>query len=137
MQDIGEISCSDSVQIPHELTITGKITSIAVVEDPPTCPKCYSNEIENNGKTIKCLNCKSGTLTVKENIDQDQIKLTIIGSNRQSFEFMVEIAKVNGLLEECNHKELCEEDLVEHEGVLINLSSINVSVIYDPRNKHV
>jgi hypothetical protein len=137
IEDIGDISCSDSVQLAHELTITGTITSIGMVEEHSTCPKCYSNEIENNGKTIKCLNCKSRTLNVKENIDQNQIKLTVIDTNQQSFEFIVEIQKLKTLLEQSNNKELCQEDLVEHEDVLLALSSINISVTYNPRNKHI
>jgi hypothetical protein len=76
-------------------------------------------------------------LNVKENIAHNQIKLTVIDKNEQSFEFTVEIEKVKILLEQSNYKELCQEDLVEHEGVLLALSSINISISYNPRNKHI
>ncbi len=49
--EIGDINCSNATLIAHELTVTGTITSIGVVEKPSSCPKCYSNEVENSGVT--------------------------------------------------------------------------------------
>ncbi|CAF4302002.1 unnamed protein product, partial [Rotaria sordida] len=51
--------------------------------------------------------------------------------NRQSFELIIDTLKVQELLEQCNHKELSQEN------VLLALSLINVCVIFNPQNKHI
>jgi hypothetical protein len=52
MEDIDDTNSSDSVQIVHESIVLGVITSIGLVEDPPTSKNCQSNEVENNGKIM-------------------------------------------------------------------------------------
>jgi hypothetical protein len=52
MEDIDDTNSSDSVQIVHESIVLGVITSIGLVEDPPTSTNCQSNEVENNGKIM-------------------------------------------------------------------------------------
>ncbi|CAF3450525.1 unnamed protein product [Rotaria sp. Silwood2] len=121
----------------QEVTVADPISSIGLIEKRPTCPRCYSNEIEKNEKTIKCFTCKSRTVCSKENIDESQIKLTIIDLNRQSFELIIDISKVQELLEQCNYKELSKNNLVEDENVLVALSSINVCVAFNTQNKHI
>jgi len=45
--------------------------------------------------------------------------------------------KFEFLLQQCDHGELCEEDLIENEDVLLALSSINVCVNFDAKKKHI
>ncbi len=58
MEDIADIDYFDSLRIAYESTITGIITSIGLVEERYTCPKCYSTNVERNDKTIRCITWK-------------------------------------------------------------------------------
>lgn len=137
IEDIGTINCSDSLQISNESAITGVITSIGVVEERYSCPKCYSTDIEYNDKTIKCITCKSRSLYVKDSVKPKQINLNIIDRDQNSTELIVDSSKIETLLERCNRLDLCEGDLVEQEAVLLALSSINVFVNFNRKNMHV
>ncbi|CAF3526266.1 unnamed protein product, partial [Rotaria socialis] len=80
IEDIGAISCSDSLQNSNESGIRGVITPIGVLEERYSCPKCYSTDVECNDKTIKCITCKSRSLYLKDSIKANQIKLNITES---------------------------------------------------------
>ncbi|CAF3744627.1 unnamed protein product [Rotaria socialis] len=137
VDDIQDINCSDSFQIPHEITTICNIRSIALIESRPKCSKCYSSQIDNNGKTIKCLSCKSRTICPKQNIDQTQIQLTITNEDHHQFELIVDIGKIRDLLLQLNYKQLAEQNLVEDENVLLVLSSVDLSFTFNPQSKHI
>ncbi|CAF1440193.1 unnamed protein product [Adineta steineri] len=120
----------------YESTIIGIITSIGLVDETFSCPKCYSTDIERNYKTIRCNTCKSRSLYLKQS-NQNQIQLTITDVKQNIFELIVDTPKITSLLQECNHDELSTQDLVKQESVLLVLSSITVVVNFNPINKHI
>ena len=131
IEDIGDINCSDSIQNSLESTVFGTITSTGFVDNRLTCPKCYSTNVEHNDKTIRYMTCKSRSLYGEDSINQKEIELSIVNVEQNLFDLVVDVSKIRALLEECNHQELCEQDLIEHEGVLLALSSINISVKFN------
>ncbi|CAF1458692.1 unnamed protein product [Rotaria magnacalcarata] len=135
--DIGDVNCSTPVQISHESVVSGVITSIGIVEERCSCPKCYSTDVECNDKTIKCIRCKSRSLFIKQSIQQTKIKLNLNNVNRNMLEFIADTLKVQALLEQCGHQDLSRVDLIEQEDVLLALSSINVLVNFNPKNMHI
>jgi hypothetical protein len=137
IQDIGDVNCLDSVQISHESTITGSITSIGSIAQRCSCPKCGSVDVDCNEKTIKCNSCKSRSIYTKDATDQNKIQLNITDSEKNSFTLITDIEKIRSLLQQCNHQELSQGDLIENEEVLLTLSSMNVSVNFNPKNNHV
>ncbi|CAM4929119.1 unnamed protein product [Rotaria socialis] len=79
IEDIGAISCSDSLQNSNESGIRGVITPIGVLEERYSCPKCYSTDVECNDKTIKCITFTSGytSRSLKQNHHQyERLKLS-------------------------------------------------------------
>ncbi|CAF2086259.1 unnamed protein product [Rotaria magnacalcarata] len=137
IEDITDVMAYDSIQILQESAIAGVITSIGLIEHRSICPKCYSTDIECNDKTIKCIACKSRSLYVKQSVEQKEMKLNVIDANQKRFEFIVKTSQIQALLEESNHQELCHNDLVENEDVLLALSSINVFVNFNPKTMHI
>ena len=137
IDDIGETNCSDSTLISHESSITGAITSISLLEKQCACPVCYSTEVQCNDKTIKCNSCKSRSLYLANGFDRDRLKLTITNIGQTTAEFTVDAEKIRTLLNQSNHKELSKTDLIENEDVLIALSSMNVSLCYNTKTKHI
>ncbi|CAF2074456.1 unnamed protein product [Rotaria magnacalcarata] len=135
--DIGDVNCSTPVQISHESVVSGVITSIGIVEERCSCPKCYSTDVECNDKTIKCIRYKSRSLFIKQSIQQTKIKLNLNNVNRNMLEFIADTLKVQALLEQCGHQDLSRVDLIEQEDVLLALSSINVLVNFNPKNMHI
>lgn len=113
----------------------GNITSLGPIEQNLSCPNCHSNEIENNGKTIKCSACQTRSIKIKQKIDENKIKLNIIDINGNTFDIVTETSKIQLLLQQCNHEELCNSDLIEHEQVLLVLSDLNIQVRFNPRTK--
>ncbi len=69
-------------------------------------------------------------------VDQNEIKLTVMDSDENVFELIVDISKIRVLLQQCDHVELCEEDLIENEDVLLALSSINVWVNFGAKKAY-
>ncbi|CAF1368412.1 unnamed protein product [Rotaria magnacalcarata] len=137
IEDIGSVNCSDSAHIAHESAISGVITSIGLLEQRCSCPKCYSTDVECNDKTIKCITCKSRSLYVKDPIKPNKIKVNILDSHQNIIELIVDTCNIEALLERCNRTELIEGDLVEQEAVLLALSSIKVFVNFNPKNMHI
>jgi hypothetical protein len=137
IEDVGKTNCSDSTLISHESTLTGAITSIALVEKQCACPACYSTNIECNDKTIKCSSCKSRFLYVANGFDQDKLKLSITNIGQTAVQFTTDVEKVRALSNQSNHRELLETDLIENKDVLIALSSMNVSVRFNTKTKHI
>jgi hypothetical protein len=137
IEDIGQTNCSDSALISHESALVGTITSIALVEKQCACPTCYSTNVECNEKTIKCNSCKSRCLYVANGFDRERLKLSITNIVRTTAEFTVDVEKVRALLNQSNHRELSDADLIENENVLIALSSMNVSVCFNTKTKHI
>ena len=137
IEDIGATNCSDSTLISYESTLTGAITSIALVDKQCACPTCYSTNVVCNEKTIKCNSCKSRSLYVANGFDRERLKLNITNMGGSTVEFTVDVEKVRALLNQSNHRELSETDLIENEDVLIALSSMNVSVCFNTKTKHI
>ncbi|CAF1527027.1 unnamed protein product [Adineta ricciae] len=137
IEDIGETNCSDSTLISHESTLTGVITSIALLEKQCACPACYSTNVECYDKTIKCNSCKSRSLNVANGVDRDRLKISIMNIDGTALDLNVNAEKIRVLLNQSNHRELFEADLIENEDVLIALSSMNVSVCYKTKTKHI
>ena len=50
---------------------------------------------------------------------------------------IIEKEKIKQLLEQSNYNHLCEQDLLENESVLLTLSSINLSITNNSKNKNV
>ncbi|CAF3474995.1 unnamed protein product, partial [Rotaria sp. Silwood2] len=119
IENIGDVVSCDFINIVQDSLIAGIITAIEVIEQPCLCPKCYSTDVEYNGKTIKCITCKSRSLHLKDSIHQNEIKLNVTDINHNIFEFIVERSKVQVLLQESNHEQLCRNDLVEDEDILV------------------
>ena len=52
-------------------------------------------------------------------------------------ELIVDVGKVRALLNQSDHQELSDTDLIENEDVLIALSSMNVCVCFNTKTKHI
>ncbi|CAF1454673.1 unnamed protein product [Adineta ricciae] len=137
IKDLGPIECTDLPSISNNLTISGFITSIGFSETNLTCPKCFSNQVETTEKTIKCLTCKTRSILSKQDDDHKKIKTTISTESRQSFDLITELSKIKVLLEQLDHSELCQRDLVEDEEVIIILTSNPVSVNFNVRTNNI
>jgi hypothetical protein len=74
---------------------------------------------------------------LKKSINQNELKLNIIDVDKNLLDFIVDMSKIRALLEQCDHKELCEKDLFEQEEFLLFLSSINVFVNFNVENKRI
>ena len=74
-------------------------------------------------------------MKIEEKIDENKIKLNIMDINKNTFGLVTEKSKVHLLLQQCNHEELCDSDLIENEEVLIVLSALNIQVRYNPTTK--
>lgn len=101
------------------------------------CPKCYSNDVVCSDKTIRCLQCKSRSLNLINNVEQNKIKLNIIDIYEKEFQLIVNIQKIRDLLEECDHKELSQKDLIEEENILLVLSLVKVCIVFNSKNNHI
>ncbi len=55
--------------------------------------------------------------------------------NGNTFDIVAETAKIQTFLQQCNHEELCNSDLIENEQVLLVLSTRNIQVRFNPRTK--
>ena len=80
-------------------------------------------------KAIKCLACKSRTISIKQNIDRNKIKLNVVNIDGSTFAVIGETTKIQTLLQQCNQEELFDLDLIENEQVLTLLSTLHVRVI--------
>ncbi|CAF3729132.1 unnamed protein product [Rotaria socialis] len=127
----------NSIQIARESAIVAVIASIGLIEQRCVCPTCYSTNVECNDKTIKCIACKSRSLYIKHSVEQKQMKLNVIDTNQKTFEFVVKKSQIEALLEESNHHELYQNDLIEHENVLLALSSINILINFNPKTMNI
>jgi Zn finger protein HypA/HybF involved in hydrogenase expression len=90
IDDIGQINCSTPLPIPYGTIVIGNITSLGPIEQNLSCLNCHSNEIENNGKTIKCLACKTRSIKIEQKIDENKIKFNIIDINGNIFDIVTE-----------------------------------------------
>jgi hypothetical protein len=109
---------------------------MGLVEENLICPKCYSKQIQTSDKTIKCNRCKTRSIMNKD-VQENRIKLTINTSNNELVEVITEKEKLKRLLYETDNRHLSEEDLLENESILLVLSSINVSVTFNSKNKNL
>ncbi|CAF3469656.1 unnamed protein product [Rotaria sp. Silwood1] len=123
--------------IVQDSSISGAITSIGLIEQPCLCPKCYSTDFEWQGKTIKCITCKSRSLYLQDSTQQNQIKLNVTDINHNMFEFIIERSTFQASLQQSNHEQLCQNDLLEDEDVLLALSSMNVLINFNPKTIHI
>ncbi|CAF2108960.1 unnamed protein product [Rotaria magnacalcarata] len=127
----------NSIQIIQELTIVAVITSIGLIEQRYICSKCYSANVECNDKTIKYIVCKSRSLYIKYSVGQKQMKLNVININQKTFKLFVKTSQIEALLEESNHHERCQNDLIEDENFLFPLSSINILINFNPKTMNI
>ncbi|CAM4971316.1 unnamed protein product [Rotaria socialis] len=137
IEDIHIINISTTPQISTESAVIGTITSIGRVQETCKCPKCYSTDVECNGKTIKCTTCNSRSVYLTKSTTSEKLTLSILDTNQITLEFTVDISKLCELLERCGRQDLCNNDLVDHEDVLLTLSSITVFVHYNTRNMQI
>ncbi|CAM4987829.1 unnamed protein product [Rotaria socialis] len=136
IEDIPDVMGCNSIQIIQESTIVGVISSIGLIEQRCICPKCYSSNVECNNKTVRCIACKSKSLYIKHSVEQKQMKLNVIDTNQKTFAFVIKTSQIEALLEECNHHELCQNDLIEDENVLLALSLINILINFNPKTEY-
>ncbi|CAF4849034.1 unnamed protein product [Rotaria sp. Silwood1] len=136
IDNIADVVSCDFLNIIQESSITGTITSMGLIEQPCLCPKCYSSDVECHGKTIKCITCKSRSLYLQDSTQQNQIKLNVTDIYHM-FEFIIERSKIQVLLQQSNHEQLCQNDLLEDEDVLLALSSMNVFINFYPKTMHI
>ena len=137
IKDIGEIKSLEGNRAALENTIPGTITSIALVQEVCACPKCYSVNVDCNEKTIKCNDCKSRSLHVKNDFDRSRVKLTVIDTEKNAVDLTIDVDEIQTLLKDDNRNELSQKYLVEEEEVLIALFSMNVAVSFNTKNKHI
>ncbi|CAF3372000.1 unnamed protein product [Rotaria socialis] len=137
IEKIPDVVACDYIQIAQEPTIVAVITSIGLVEQRCICAKCYSADVQCNDKTIKCITCKSRSLYLEQSVEQKQMKLNAMDTNQKVFEFIVKASQIQTLLQESNHHELCENDLIENENVLLALSSINIVINFNPKTRNI
>ncbi|CAF3802389.1 unnamed protein product [Rotaria socialis] len=137
IEKIPDVVACDYIQIAQEPTIVAVITSIGLVEQRCICAKCYSADVQCNDKTIKCITCKSRSLYLEQSVKQKQMKLNAMDTNQKVFEFIVKASQIQTLLQESNHHELCENDLIENENVLLALSSINIVINFNPKTRNI
>ncbi len=109
---------------------------MGLMEDKLICPKFYSKEIETTDKSIKCKQCKTRSI-IKKDVQQNRIKLSINTLTNQSVAVITEKEKLKDLLQQSNNRDLSEEDVLENESVLLLLSSINLSVTFNSKNKNL
>ena len=62
--------------------------------------------------------------------------MDITDQSGKLFEVTVTVSNIHVLLKEMNRTELCEQDLIEDESILLALSSVNVRVNFNPKDKH-
>ena len=136
-EDIKVVDCPNYTLASHELTVTGVIASIGEYEEREIYPICHSTDVEIHEKSIKCVKCKSRTISSMKTTDQSKIKLNIMGIAQNTFELVIDKVKIGVLLQECNHQELSTSDLIEEENVLVVLSSLRACAKYNPKSKHV
>ncbi|CAF1197013.1 unnamed protein product [Adineta ricciae] len=136
INDIGDVQTSEIVEFDHDINVLGSIVSIGLIEQQPVCSKCYSKSVEITERTLKCNRCKTRYI-MKNDAQENRLKLTINTSDDKSVELIIEKQKIKQLLEQCNHTHLSEEDLLENESVLLTLSSISLSIKYNSKNKTV
>ena len=137
IEDIGEIKSLEGNRAALENTSSGSITSITLVPEVCACPKCYSVNVDCNEKTITCNDCKSRSLHVKNDFDRNKVKLTVIDTEKNAVDLTIDVDKIQTLLKDDNRNALSQKDLVEEEEVLFGVSSMNVSVSFNTKNKHI
>ena len=74
---------------------------------------------------------------MKNDFDRNKVKLTVIDTEKNAVDLTIDVDKIQTLLKNNNRNELSQKDLVEEEEVLIALSSMNVSVSFNTKNKHI
>ncbi|UJR06656.1 hypothetical protein I4U23_010942 [Adineta vaga] len=136
IKDIGDVQSSELFEIDHDTYVIGNIVSIGLLEEKLICPKCYSKEIEISDKSIKCKRCKTRSI-MKKDVQENRIKLTIDTRNNELVEVITEKEKLKQLLHQSNNKHLSEEGLLENESILLVLSTINLSVTFNSKNKNL
>jgi primase-polymerase (primpol)-like protein len=130
------VESSQLVDIDCDSNVIGNIISMGLMEEKLICPKCYSKDIETTDKSIKSKQCKTRSI-IKKDVQDNRIKLTINTLTNQSVEVITEKEKLKHLLQESNNQDLCGEDLLENGSNLLLLSSINLSVTFNSRNKNL
>lgn len=136
INDIGDVETSEILEIDHDISVIGNIVSIGLIEQQPICSKCYSKEVEITERSVKCKRCKTRYI-MKNDAQDNRLKLTINTSDDKSVELIIEKEKIKQLLEQSNHTDLSEQDLLENESVLLTLSSISLSITYNSKHKTV
>lgn len=131
------MECSDIAPISNETTVIGNITSVGLIEESVRCPKCHSHDIENNEKTIKCLACKTRTIKAAQKVDSNRIRLNVADMNGNTFDVIGETTKIQTLLDQSNHGELSDANLIENEQVLLILSTLDVRIRFNSRSKYL
>lgn len=70
-------------------------------------------------------------------MDQNKIKINIMNIHKNIFEFIVDTEKIRTFLEQSGYEQLAKVDLIENEDVLLVLSSMNIQVKFNPKNKNI
>ncbi|CAF1523508.1 unnamed protein product [Adineta ricciae] len=136
INDIGNVQSSEIVELDHDINITGNIVSIGLIEQKPICSKCFSKEVETTEKSVKCKQCKTRYIT-KNDVQDNRLKLTMNTPDDEPVELIIEKEKIKELLEQSNYDYLSQQDPLENESVLLTLSSINLSITYNSKNKNI
>ncbi|CAF1472901.1 unnamed protein product [Adineta ricciae] len=136
INDMGDMQSSEIVELDHDIHITSNIVSIGLIEQKPICSKCFSKEVEATERSVKRKRCKTRCIT-KNDVQDNRLKLTMNTSDDEPVELIIEKEKIKELLEQSIYNHLSQEDPLENESVLLTLSSINLSITYNSKNKNI
>ena len=74
---------------------------------------------------------------MKNDFDRNKVKLTVIDTEKNAVDLTIDVDKIQTLLKNNKRNELSQKGLVEKEEVLSALLSMNVSVSFNTKNKHI